>query len=129
MFASKRSLPDQLALLDPLLRAWCGGDPSPWTRSLEGRCVDWTYRPEKDFVIGIQRNSAHGKSPHDSDRFPDQLSCVDLQGRLAPEEHRARILAVLELLWSHGIPACSVSPWNEELPYAGGEEGPLPWPA
>ncbi|MFO0617834.1 MAG: hypothetical protein U0414_34910 [Polyangiaceae bacterium] len=127
-FDAKGVIADHLALLEPLLRAWCGGDPASWIRWYEGACIGWCYRPSDDFFVAVEHNSAYGKSPHASDRFPYGVGCVDLHRRLSPDVHRARVLATLELLWSHGIPTCCTSDWTEELPYAGGEDGPIPWP-
>ena len=114
----------QIDLYAPLLKKWIGDDYLNYYLS----DLDFfSYAPSDRFLIYIGRNSSYRKTDEDPDRFRYQLTYIDLDEHYSEEENISRIVAFLELLWANNIPTCA--PFlADDLPYNGGENGPVKWP-
>lgn len=123
-YQSTLPVPEQLRLLDPVLREWIGAD---YMHHYIPAAQHLSYRPSDRRLIGIGWNGGYGKSFHDHDRFRCRLVYIDDTGEWTEAQHLDRFARALDLLWRHGIPTCTPG-WEESLPHAGGEDGPVRWP-
>lgn len=114
----------QIDLFAPLLEAWIGND---YLNCYLPHVDFFSYKPSDKFLIHIGRNSSYNKTDEDADRFRYNLIYIDLEGRYSEEENLSRIVAFLELAWANNIPTCA--PFlADDLPFNGGEDGPVKWP-
>lgn len=124
-FDTDRNLPQLLLMLEPLLCGWIGDDYMQYYRA----DIDYfSYRLEDGpCLIILQRNACYGQGIYDNDRFRYSLEIIDSKDKHSREENLARMAAALEMFWANGMPTCTPGK-ADDLPNAGGEDGPIPWP-
>lgn len=115
----------QLEILRPSFEEWIGVD---YMRHYDPTFQRLHYGPEgSGELVALGLNASYGKSSFDNDRFHFRLTFIVPAGRLTEAQYLRRMTRALELLWSQGIPTCTPG-WADELPNAGGEDGPVEWP-
>jgi hypothetical protein len=123
-FDTSLSVKDQLPLLKALFEKW--GIPN-YTEYYYPHINYFSYRPADKFLLAIGYNNHLGETDEPCDRFRYKLTYIDTGQQFTTDENIQRLTEILQLLWSHQLPTCTPG-YEDELPMAGGAEGPVKWP-